>query len=70
MPAQSFPLGTKGVNAKLSADGKKLTIEIDMTKNYGLSGSGKNEIIASTGGNQPIPNTAARIGLNLYQPPS
>ena len=36
-------------NCDMSVNGDILTITIDLTKNYGPSASGKNDIIASTG---------------------
>ena len=48
---------------------KKLIIEIDLTKEFGLSKSGKTITIASTRGNQKIEGTDAIIGLNVYKYP-
>jgi transcriptional regulator with XRE-family HTH domain len=47
----------------------KLIIEIDLTKEFGLSKSGKTITIASTRGNQKIEGTDAVIGLNVYKYP-
>ena len=47
----------------------KLIIEIDLTKEFGLSKSGKTVTIASTRGNQKIEGTDAVIGLNVYKYP-
>jgi len=47
----------------------KLMIEIDLTKDFGLSKSGKTITIASTRGNQKIEGTDAVIGLNVYKYP-
>jgi len=47
----------------------KLIIEIDLTKEFGLSKSGKTVTIASTKGNQKIEGTDAVIGLNVYKYP-
>jgi hypothetical protein len=47
----------------------KLTVEIDLTKEFGLSKSGKTITIASTRGNQKIEGTDAVIGLNVYKYP-
>jgi len=44
-----------------------LTITIDLSKEFGKSGSGKNIIIASTEGNQTVPGTECKIGLNVYR---
>ena len=58
----------KGVNYTVDNNGL-LTIEIDTTKDFGLSSSGKSTIIASSSGNKQIelPNgQVAYLGLNLY----
>ncbi len=47
----------------------KLIIEIDLTKEFGLSKSGKTVTIASTRGNKNIEGTDAVIGLNVYKYP-
>jgi hypothetical protein len=47
----------------------KLIIEIDLTKDFGPSKSGKTITIASTRGNQKIEGTNAVIGLNVYKYP-
>ena len=45
-----------------------LTIQVDLTKEFGPSSSGKTIIIASTEGNVSIPgNEDAKIGLNIYK---
>lgn len=54
-------------NIITKVNGNKLHIEVDLTKNYGPSKSGKNLIIASTQGNQSVegrPNV--KFGLNVY----
>jgi hypothetical protein len=58
----------KGVNYTVDSEGL-LSIEIDTTKDFGLSSSGKSTIIASSSGNKQIelPNgQTAYLGLNLY----
>jgi len=45
--------------------GKVLTLEIDLTKNYGPSKSGKTMTCASTGGFKKVPGTAHSINLNV-----
>ena len=47
----------------------KLIIDIDLTKESGLSKSGKTITIASTRGNKRIEGTDAIIGLNVYKYP-
>ena len=65
---ESFTLGE---NIKGKTDGKILFLEIDLSKEIGLSGSGKNMKIASSGGNITIPKTDNyKIGINVYKKPS
>ncbi len=56
-------------NVKWEVKDNKLIIEIDLTKEFGLSKSGKTITIASTRGNQEIEGTDAVIGLNVYKYP-
>lgn len=56
-------------NVKWEVKDNKLIIEIDLTKESGLSKSGKTITIASTRGNQKIDGTDAVIGLNVYKYP-
>jgi hypothetical protein len=53
-------------NVKYKIDGKKLIIEIDLDEKHGKSNSGKNVIVATTGGNAKIEGTDMIMGLNLY----
>lgn len=53
-------------NVKMSVDGNTLTIVIDLEKRYGKSSSGKNVIVASSEGNQSVPDTDYKIGINVY----
>jgi hypothetical protein len=54
-------------NIEMQVDGDILTIKVDLSQRFGKSSSGKNEIIASTEGNQSLPDRdAVRIGLNVY----
>jgi len=55
-----------GKNIVGSVDGKKLTLEIDLSKTFGDSKSGKTTIVASTNGNKNIPGTEVTLGLNAY----
>jgi hypothetical protein len=62
-------MATIGKNIEATIEGKKLTIVIDLSKDYGLSGSGKSVIIASSEGNAPAPGQPEiKIGLNVYRP--
>ncbi|GAG44057.1 unnamed protein product, partial [marine sediment metagenome] len=55
-----------GKNIEMRIDGDILTIKVDLSKEFGKSASGKNVIVASTGGNQPVPGReAVQIGMNL-----
>jgi len=56
-------------NVKCEVKDDKLIIEIDLTKEFGLSKSGKTITVASTRGNQKIEGTDAVIGLNVYKYP-
>jgi len=54
-------------NCTMSVSGDILTIEVDLSKNFGKSQSGKSNIIASTQGNQSVPDKPEiKIGLNVY----
>jgi len=56
-------------NVKMEVKDNKLIIEVDLTKEVGTSKSGKSKIIASTLGNQLVPDTdGIKIGLNVYKP--
>jgi len=55
-------------NVLMNVDGNVLTIKIDMSKDFGPSTSGKNIIIASTEGNQSVPDKEEiKVGLNVYK---
>ncbi|WP_434132710.1 hypothetical protein KIAC18_000257 [Sporomusa sphaeroides] len=54
-------------NVDMKVDGDILTITVDLSKQYGKSGSGKSIIVASTEGNHDVPETDFKIGLNVYQ---
>lgn len=58
------------INIKTSIKGKILTIEVDLSKTHGQSGSGKSEIIASTSGNVNVEGAddGIKMGLNIYKP--
>jgi len=52
---------------------RKLVIEIDLDAPGAPSSSGKNIVVASTGGNQAISDVAkdriGKLGINFYFPP-
>ena len=54
-------------NVEMTTEGTILTIKIDLSKEFGLSASEKNIIIASTEGNVTVPNRDEKIGLNVYR---
>jgi hypothetical protein len=54
-------------NVEMSVEGTILTITVDLSKQFGLSASEKNVIIASTEGNVTVPNRDEKIGLNVYR---
>jgi hypothetical protein len=58
----------KNIDAKVSGTGKnqKLTITINLSERHGVSGSGKSEIVATSGGNQRVEGTDVYLGLNAY----
>ena len=56
-------------NVKLNVTGNKLTIEVDLDQDFGLSSSGKSITIATTEGNVAVPGQEeVKIGLNIYKP--
>jgi hypothetical protein len=56
----------KNVEMKVE-NSKTLVIKIDLTKDFGLSKTGKTIIIASTEGNVQIPGRSEVVGLNVYK---
>jgi hypothetical protein len=55
-------------NVTLKRDGKKLLIEIDLSKEFGPSASGKTIMIATTRGNVAVPGEdAVVVGLNCFR---
>ncbi len=55
-------------NVEMNVDGDILTIKVDLSKEFGESSSGKSIIIASTEGNQSVPeNEGIKIGFNVYK---
>lgn len=55
-------------NVDLKVKDNKLTIVVDLTKEFGKSSSGKSTMIASTEGNQSLPGMDdVKIGLNVYR---
>ena len=54
-------------NITTSIKGSKLVIEVDLSKTFGPSKSGKTIIVASTEGNQKVEGTDVVLGLNAYK---
>lgn len=55
-------------NIEMRRQGEKLVIEIDLSKDFGPSASGKTVIVASTRGNAPVPDAAGiMIGINCFR---
>ena len=56
-------------NVKTSVEGDILTIEVDLSKDFGPSTSGKTIIIGSSMGNKPIDrkHPDVRVGVNVYK---
>ena len=54
-------------NVEMVVAGNILTIKVDLTKEFGLSSSGKTIIIASTEGNVSILDRGEKVGLNVYR---
>jgi hypothetical protein len=55
-------------NVEMKLEGQNLVITVDITKDFGVSKSGKSITIASTEGNVSIPeHDDIKIGLNIYR---
>ena len=55
-------------NVNFKVNGTTLTIEVDLSKSFGPSKSGKTTIIASTLGNVNVPGGGGVVcGLNIYK---
>lgn len=55
-----------GKNVQGEVKGDKLFLEIDLTKEFGLSNSGKTTIVATTGPAAEVA-TGVKLGLNVYR---
>jgi len=62
-----------GRNVYTRIEGRKLIVEIDLDAPTQKSSSGKNDVCATTGGNQAINDAAkdrvGKLGINFYFPP-
>jgi hypothetical protein len=55
-------------NVEMKIEGNILKIEVDLSREFGPSASGKTIIIATTEGNVSIPGAEdKKIGLNVYR---
>lgn len=54
-------------NVEFTIDGNILTIKVDLSQEFGLSSSGKSQIIATTEGNFALPGREEKVGLNVYR---
>jgi ABC-type sugar transport system ATPase subunit len=55
-------------NVEMKIDGNILTIQVDLSKEFGPSSSGKTTIIATTEGNVAIDgHEETKVGLNVYR---
>jgi hypothetical protein len=54
-------------NVEMKVEGNILTIKVDLTREFGPSASGKTIIIASTEGNDSVPDREEKVGLNVYR---
>lgn len=55
-------------NVEMKREGDRLTITIDLSKDFGPSKSGKSTTVATTAGNATVPGTNVKVGLNVYRP--
>ena len=56
-------------NVEMSMDGDVLIIKIDLTEEHGFTSSGRNVLIASTGGNVSVLGREENIGLTVFRRP-
>lgn len=57
-------------NVETKVEKNKLIITVDLTKDFGLSKSQKNQVIATTEGNTSVPGKEEiKFGLNVYTSP-
>ena len=59
----------QNVKMNMLSDGKTLRIEVDTSRDFGPSKSGKTITVASTKGNADVPGHEGlmKIGLNVYK---
>lgn len=57
------------IDVKINDKTDKMTITIDLADEGKLSSSGKNQLVATSGGNQDIPGYPGfKLGLTVYKP--
>ncbi len=54
-------------NVQMTVDAHRLTITVDLSKEFGPSAFGKTIIIASTEGSVSASERAEKVGLNVYR---
>lgn len=54
-------------NVELVFDKDMLTVMVDLTKDFGPSKSGRNNLVATTEGNKTLPGRDERIGMTVYR---
>ena len=54
-------------NVRMTVEGDVLTIQVDLSKEFGPSSSGKTIIVATTEGNISVPDREEKVGLNVYR---
>lgn len=55
-------------NVDIKVDGDIATFTVDLSKDFGPSASGKSIVIASSEGNQSVPEyDGVKFGLNVYK---
>lgn len=55
-------------NVEIKVEKDEIVIRLSLKKEFGPSKSGKTLIVASTEGNQSIPGTDVKLGLNVFKP--
>lgn len=55
-------------NVDIKVDGDIVTFTVDLSRDFGPSASGKSIVIASSEGNQSVPEyDGVKFGLNVYK---
>lgn len=54
-------------NLEIEVDGDLLSLQVDLSKDFGPSKSGKTTIVASSEGNRTVPGREEKFGLNVYR---